>query len=121
MKKLVALVLLLAPVVAFALDVKCQAGKHCSLHGVLRIYRTPPVFTSALQVGGTCIPLALPKSAYDNYEKWSDRKVVVSGLAHSHSVVDTTVYYELKGRNVTGAICGASAVALYVTELKLEK
>jgi hypothetical protein len=121
MKRLPLLIALSAPTFGIAADTDCQVGGQCSLTGVLRIYRTPPVVTSSLDLGGKCVPLALPKSAYDNYKKWNDRPVVVTGIAHSHGVADDALYYVLDGRNVTGAACRGSAVALFVTKLKLSK
>jgi hypothetical protein len=121
MKRVIFAMLALVPTVCISAESECSAGNHCSLRGVIRIFRTPPVFTSMLDFGNTCVPLALADSVYRNYEKWDEKTVLVEGAAYSHAVGDLTLYYVLKGRNVTGALCQSSRIVLFVKNLKLAK
>ena len=115
-----ALVLLLLPTIVLADGSECKIGEACTVHGVLRIFVTPPAPTGVLEGRGTCIPLALPADVLADYKRWMDRSVTVVGLVHSHSVADNVISYRLEGRNVTGSLCRFSPIALFVTELKEE-
>jgi len=117
--KSLALFLLLPPIV-LAQGGGCKIGELCTVRGVLKIFQTPPAATAVLQGEGTCIPLALSEDVLADYKRWTNKSVTVVGRAHAHGVADNVISYQLEGRPVTGSVCRASPIALFVTELKPE-
>ena len=119
MKPLVlVLAILLLPDTALADSSGCEVGASCTVHGVLRIFVTPPAPTSILEAEGLCIPLALPPDVFADSKRWVGKSVTIVGVAHPHAVAGDVISYQLGGRNVTGSLCRSSAIALFVTELK---
>ena len=112
-----AFVVLLLPHSALADASACEIGAACTVQGVLRIFVTPPAPTAILETEGTCVPLALPPEVLADPKRWTDRLVTIVGLAHAHGAADGVISYQLEGRNVTGSVCRASPIVLFVSEL----
>jgi hypothetical protein len=100
----------------------CDVGDKCTISGVISIYRTPPAFTATLDLGATCVPLALPDSVYSDADLWSGKQVIIRGEAlPNYSSDDAVLTYEVSGRNVIAAVCGANPYILFVDEISLTK
>ena len=64
------------------------------------------------------MPLALPEHVYENYERWDGAEVSIVGTAFAHQLAEEVIFYDLKGRNVTGSICTGSPLVVFVESLK---
>jgi hypothetical protein len=122
MKPLVlVLAILLLPDIAPADSSECEVGATCTIHGVLRIFVTPPAPTSILEADGMCIPLALPADVFADSKRWMGKSVTIVGVAHAHAVAPDVTSYQLGERSVTGSLCRSSPIAIFVTKLKATK
>jgi hypothetical protein len=120
MRALVFVLVLVLPTIRFAQAAECNVGEQCSVHGVLRIWITPPTPTAILEIERGCIPLALPASVFADHEQWRGKSVTVVGLAYAHHVAENLLSYELKGRWVIGSLCDSSPIALFVDDIRAE-
>ena len=122
MKALLSIILVTLPSLAVAGENACNVGDQCTISGVISIYRTPRAFTATLDLGSTCVALALPDSVYSDADLWNGKQVIIRGEAlPNYSSDDAVLTYEVRGRDVTAAVCDASPYILFVDEISLPK
>ena len=88
----------------------CRVGQSCVLTGELSIKRTASASVGILEIGDSCISIALPSYMLDDRKRWEHKKVSVKGVAYNHTAAPGVISYQLIDREVLVGACQSDKV-----------
>lgn len=95
---------------------ECSIGNKCTLVGDIEIYYTPPAATAILDLGESCVSLALSEEQLEEFKEIKGKVKVVGKALQNYSVPPEVITFKIEGRNLS-TMCSSDYI-LWVSTIE---